>query len=78
MPRYYFDSRDGDGLIRDDVGIIFPGMETARHQAALALAELARDVLSGSERHELAIDIRDEGGEPLLRASLIFEVQPSR
>jgi hypothetical protein len=34
---------------------------------------MARDVLPGATRRELAIEVRDEYKEPLLRTSLIFE-----
>lgn len=73
MPRYYFDSRDGDSFIEDEEGLEFPDIETARDQATAALADLARDVLPGSVRRELAIEVRDEGKEPLLRTILVFE-----
>ena len=73
MPRYYFDSRDGDSFIEDDEGVEFPDLETARDQATAALADMARDVLPGSLRRELAIEVRDEHRDPLLRTSLVFE-----
>ena len=34
---------------------------------------LARDVLPGSFRRELAIEVRDGAREPLLRTILVFE-----
>ena len=73
MPLYYFDSRDGESFIEDDEGLEFPDLETARDQATAALADLARDVLPGSIRRELGIEVRDEDKEPLLRTSLVFE-----
>ena len=78
MPRYFFDSRDGDARVPDDIGVALPSIEPARDQAAQALAELAKDVLSGSVHRELATEIRNEAGEPLLRATLVFEVQRLR
>ncbi len=71
--RYYFDSRDGDTFIRDDMGWEFDTIEEARDEATKALAELARDVLPGSERRELFIEVRDENKEPLLKTCLVFE-----
>jgi hypothetical protein len=73
VPHYYFDSRDGDRFVQDDVGLEFPDIEMARDQATAALADMARDVLPGSLRRELAIEVRDEGWEPLLRTMLVFE-----
>ena len=73
MPLYYFDSRDGDSFVLDEEGLEFPDVETARDQATAALADMAKDVLPGSLRRELAIEVRDESKEPLLRTSLVFE-----
>jgi hypothetical protein len=71
MPHYYFDTRDGDKFVEDDLGVILPNVEAARDQAAICLAEMAKDVLPGSTRRELAIEVRD--GAPVLKASLVFE-----
>jgi hypothetical protein len=73
VPLYYFDSRDGESFIEDEDGLEFPDLETPRDQATAALADLARDVLPGSIRRELAIEVRDEYRGPLLRTSLVFE-----
>ena len=73
MPLYFFDSRDEDTFIQGGEGLVFPDAEAARDEATRALAELARDVLPGSLRRELAIDVRDEHKQPLLRTSLVFE-----
>ena len=77
MPRYYFDVRDGH-LTEDDIGLEFDGIEAARDEAARALGEMARDVFPGSVARELAIEVRDENKEPLLRTTLRFEVQRLR
>jgi hypothetical protein len=76
MPRFYFDVRDGETFTPDDLGIELPNVEAARDQAALALAEIAREVLPGSVRRELAIEVRDSA--PVLRTSLVFEARPLR
>ena len=73
MSRFYFDSRDGENFIHDEDGLEFPDLETARDQATAALADMARDVLPGSIRRELTIEVRDEFKEPLLRTCLVFE-----
>jgi hypothetical protein len=71
MPRYYFDSRDGDTFVPDDIGLEFGTLEEARDQAALCLAEMARLVLPGSVRRMLSIEVRDDA--PVLTTSLVFE-----
>ena len=72
MPLYYFDTRDNDDFIEDDVGLEFSNLDAVKVEAARALAELARDVIPGSLKRKLAVEVRDEEG-PVLRATLIFE-----
>jgi hypothetical protein len=72
VPLYFFDSRDDDEFIEDESGLEFPNLGTVKIEAARALAELARDVIPGSMRRKLAIEVRDEQG-PVLIAKMIFE-----
>jgi Domain of unknown function (DUF6894) len=74
MPQYFFDTRDGSGLLRDEEGLQLNGIREARNQATQALVDLARDVIPGSERGELTIEVRDQLNVPVLRAALSFEV----
>ena len=75
MPRYYFDVRDGDRFVPDEVGLVFPDIATARDQATRALAEMARDLLPGTVRREVAIEVKDESRALLLCAGLSFELR---
>lgn len=77
MTRYYFDTRDGETFIRDEVGLELPNIEAAQDQAALALAEMAREQVPGATRREFCIEVRDHGA-PLLETSLVFEAQRLR
>jgi hypothetical protein len=72
VPLYFFDSRDNDRFIEDDVGLDYPNLEAVKVEAAPALAEFARDVIPGSLRRKLAIEVRDEQG-PVLAAMMTFE-----
>lgn len=75
MPLFYFDIRDGDKFTVDEQGQNFNGIEDARDTATLGLAKMAREVLPGSVRRRLAIEVRnDEAKEPLLVVALMFEV----
>ena len=78
MPLFYFDVRDNDRLLPDEDGLELPGVEEARHEAARALAEIAKDVVPGSTSRELAIEVRDETKQPLLRTMLRFEIERLR
>lgn len=72
MPRYFFDTRDGDIFIEDDVGLELPDLQSVKVEAARSLAELACDVLPGSLRRTLVVEARNEH-QPVLEARLIFE-----
>ena len=73
MPHYFFDTRDGDMFIEDDIGLDLPDLDAAKRQATLSLAELARDVIAGSERRILIVEVREDR-KPVLEARLTFEV----
>jgi hypothetical protein len=50
MALYFFDTRDDGEVIIDDEGLEFPDLATVKIQAAKTLAEMAVDVLPGSDR----------------------------
>jgi hypothetical protein len=70
--RYFFDTRDNGTLIEDDLGLEFADLDAVKTQVALSLAELARDVLPGSIRRVLSVEVRDSL-QPILRDVLTFE-----
>lgn len=72
MPLYFFNTRDNENFVEDEEGTELPDLEAVKIMAARALAELARDVIPGSLRRELAVEVRDEEG-PVLRALMTFE-----
>ena len=75
MTRYYFDTRDDDQIIPDNVGLEFPNLEAVKVEATKSLAELARDVLPGSSRRRLGVDVRDEDHRPVMFVELTFEAR---
>ena len=70
--RYFFDTRDNGAFIEDELGIELASLDAVKAQAALSLAELARDVLPGSIRRVLSVEVRD-AIQPILRDVLTFE-----
>lgn len=62
-------------FVPDEVGLVFPDVATARDQATRVLAEMARDLLPGTVRREVAIEVKDESRALLLRAGLSFEMR---
>jgi homoserine acetyltransferase len=72
VPLYFFHTIDNDTYIEDDQGVELFDLEAVKVQAARSLAELARDVLPGSIRRDLAVEVRDER-QSVLKATLVFE-----
>lgn len=73
--RYFFDIFDGDHWTRDDIGMEVRNDRQARHQAVLALTEMARELLpTDGDRMDLSIRVRTEAGERFT-VSLDFETQ---
>jgi hypothetical protein len=70
--RYFFDTRDNGIFLQDNEGIELASLEAAKAQAALSLAELAREVLPGSIKRILAVEVRD-AIQPILKDVLTFE-----
>jgi hypothetical protein len=75
MRRYFFDTRDNDAFLADEFGIEFRTLREARQEAARCLAEMAKEALQNSVVRELEVDIRDDSGQPLMRATLNFSVE---
>jgi anthranilate phosphoribosyltransferase len=75
MVRYFFDTRDNDEVIPDDVGLECVNLEAVKVEAAKSLAELARDVLPGSLRRRLGVDVRDENHRLVMIVELTFEAR---
>lgn len=73
MARYFFDHRDNGEFVQDQDGLEFPDLASAQIEASRALAEHALDVVPGSERRILAIEVRGDNGL-IFATRLMFEV----
>jgi hypothetical protein len=79
MPRYFFDTDDGDTFLEDDEGLDLGGIEEIRLQAQSGLADMARDVVPGDgPERTMVVAVRDAAGKIVLRAALVLmvEIQP--
>lgn len=78
MPIYYFDMRDGDGVIPDDEGTELSSIEEVQNEAAYALSGLLRDEVRATNGNPharyLMIEVRDGGG-PVLHATFSFQIK---
>ncbi len=73
--RYYFDTYDGDRLIRDDEGFVLGSIHEAKQQAAKALPDMARDSLPDGDYRDFVVEVRDETGRKFFRARLTLVVE---
>ena len=75
VAHYYFDTRDNDQIIYDDIGIELADICAVRTLAAESLGELAAEVLPCSNERCLSVDVRDAHSEPVLTVELTFRAR---
>jgi uncharacterized protein DUF6894 len=75
MGRYYFDLRDSEGLTIDEEGLELRDVQAAQDEAALSLADAARDSLGRSDGalNQMTIEVRTDAGA-FMRVSFSFDV----
>ena len=72
MPQYRFNVRRDELLFFDPESQELPGIEEAEAEALHVLAEMAKDAIPGTMNRELAVEVADKTGKPLLVAKLIL------
>ena len=75
MTLYFFDTRDNGDVLVDDVGLELPNLDAVKVQAARSLAQIALDVLPGSIKRTLGVDVRYAEGQPVMITELIFQAR---
>jgi hypothetical protein len=75
MARYYFDWRDNQEFLEDDIGMELPDIEAVKVEACHSLVEGARDVMPGADRHSLSIEVRDRLRRLVLTVTLMLEIR---
>ena len=72
MARYFFDLHNGEGPTRDEQGTELKSREDIPKEVTRILLDVARDELPATDRMTIAVTVRDERGEPVTVASLVF------
>jgi hypothetical protein len=76
LPRYYFDTDNGEHFIVGQEPFDLYGMKEVRLQAQAALADIARDHVPGNaDQRTMTCRVRDESGTIVLLASLVLMIQ---
>ena len=74
MPRFFFDTFDGENLQPDETGHELPDLDAAKQEAQKALPDMAKDALPGGNDRTFVVNVRDEAGQTVLRAALSLVV----
>jgi hypothetical protein len=72
MPRFFFDTYDGEHVLSDIDGVEFARIEEVREAAVKALPGIARDRLPDGDEMEMWVKVRDAAGRPVFEAFLKF------
>jgi hypothetical protein len=75
MPRYFFDTYDGDQLVPNTVGLELPDLEAGKAEAQKAPQDLARDTRPNGNPRTFMVSVKEEIGELRTRAALTLTVE---
>ncbi|SFN03059.1 DUF6894 family protein [Methylobacterium pseudosasicola] len=70
MPRFFFDTDDGNFRNLDDEGFELLSIEAARIEALDALPDMARNKLPAQDHRTYSVRVRDEAGTVVYSATL--------
>ena len=73
MPRYFFDTDDGQKHSQDEKGLDLGGPWEARALALAVIPDILRDVQFDDDRRDIVSSVRDENGRLLYTAALSLE-----
>lgn len=74
MTRYFFDTDDGTGILRDEDGLECDDLEQARRQALNVLPELVREIVLSETGSMIAVRVRT-ASRGVFEASLRLEAR---
>jgi hypothetical protein len=75
MPRFHFHLQEDNRLIEDEVGLELSDEASARGQAMQAACAMARDLFVNIEAQRLVVDLRQDGGSPVVKIIISLVVE---
>ena len=75
MPRYFFDTHDGELFTPDSTGVELEDLQAAKDAAKKALPDIVKDELPDGDRRTFVIVVKDEGGHEFWRVTLSLAVE---
>jgi len=70
MPKYYFDTNNGDSFVKDTEGIDLADHQAARKEAVVSLPGIASDCSTDGDRGAIITHVRDEAGKLIFVSTL--------
>jgi hypothetical protein len=70
LPRFYFDTYDGERASVDSDGLECSSRHMVQHQAIDALPDMAREILPDGPNRMFRVEVRDGDGNVVFRATL--------
>jgi hypothetical protein len=74
MPKFYFKTKDNDGISPGDAPFEYPTLTAAIDQAKKVLAEMALDGIPDENGRQLTVELEDGNHDPVVVVSLILKV----
>jgi len=75
MPRFFFDTYDGNNFQSDETGMELENIAAAKAEAQRVLPDMARDALPDDNHRTFVVSVRDEAGDVALRVALSMVVE---
>ncbi len=75
MPWFYFDTHDGENVLRDEQGLDLPGLRNAREEASQTLAEMIVNAMPDGDYREMKVEVRDDAKRLLFTVRITFQVE---
>lgn len=75
MPRFFFDTFDGDHFRPDETGLDLHDIAAAKLEAQKALPDMVSDALPDGNHRSFVVNVRDETGQIVVRAALSLVVE---
>jgi hypothetical protein len=74
MAKFYFNTRDNDGMLAGDSPFDYPSLTAAIEQAKNVLAEMALDGIPDGNGRQLSVEVENDDHQPIVTVSIELKV----
>ncbi len=75
MPRYFFDTCDGERQVRDEVGIDLASHQDIPHEASILLQNLGFDEMLAGRSRVFTVKVRRDDGALVYRGTGTLDIE---